>query len=77
MPLLVCRSFLVFFVGLVVVARVSKSLKLHTITGNIKLEDVRGRVAVFADFNSDKATDILFLNTTGIKLAKFSMVASS
>ena len=65
MPLNACRSLLVFAAVLVVAVRTVDSLTLSNVTGKIKLEEFKGRLAVFADFNADKATDILALNETG------------
>lgn len=41
------------------------ALGFSTVTEDINLQDVSGQIASFADFNSDKATDILVLNATG------------
>ena len=41
------------------------ALKLSPVSEDVDLQNVFGQVAAFADFNSDKATDILVLNSTG------------
>ena len=37
-------------------------------TDQLNLQDINGQIAAFADFNADKATDILVLNrnATGV-----------
>jgi len=65
MPLNDQRSLPVVLALLVVAVRTVDSLTLSNITGSIKLDNLKGRLAVFADFNADKATDILVLNGTG------------
>lgn len=41
------------------------ALKFSEVSDKLKFRDVSGQIAAFADFNSDKATDILVLNNTG------------
>ncbi len=65
MPEEVYGLFLILITNTVTNFQVSSSLSLHNITVNVKLDDAQGGVAAFADFNSDKATDILILNSTG------------
>ena len=45
--------------------RLLVALKFSTVTEKVDLQNVSGQMAAFGDFNSDKATDILVLNTTG------------
>ena len=44
------------------------SLEFSSVTDRLNLQDVHGQIAAFADFNADKATDILVLNVnaTGV-----------
>lgn len=48
--------------------RLLVALTFSTVTEDIDLQKVSGHIAAFADFNSDKATDILVLNTTGQRI---------
>ena len=41
------------------------ALKFSDVSDRVRLGDVSGKIAAFADFNSDKATDFLVLNNTG------------
>ncbi len=41
------------------------TLKLSNVTEDINIQDVSGEIGAIADFNSDKANDILVLNATG------------
>lgn len=42
------------------------ALKFSSVTEQVNLQDVRGKIEAFADFNADKATDILVLNATSV-----------
>lgn len=54
-----------FWLFLANCTRLLVALKFSTVTEKVGLQDVSGQIAAFADFNSDKVTDILVLNTTG------------
>lgn len=54
---------------LAALSHVAVTLRLSDVTQTSALQDVNGLVAAFADFNSDKATDILVLSSTGIPIA--------
>ena len=41
------------------------TLRFSPVTQNVGLGDISGRIAAFADFNADKVTDILMLNSAG------------
>ena len=41
------------------------ALEFSDVSDRVRLGDVAGKIAAFADFNSDKATDFLVLNSTG------------
>lgn len=41
------------------------TLRFSNVTDEVGLGDTVGRIAAFADFNADKVTDILLLNSTG------------
>ena len=43
-------------------------LEFSSVTDQINLQDVSGQIAAFADFNADKATDILVLNANATGL---------
>lgn len=45
--------------------QVITALEFSAVTGRVNLQDAIGQMAAFADFNADKATDILVLNSTG------------
>jgi hypothetical protein len=59
----ICLFF--WWLSLASYTRILVALTLSTVTEHIGLQNVSGQVAAFADFNSDKATDILVLNVTG------------
>ena len=42
-----------------------RALKFSDVTSELNLHHISGQIAAFADFNSDKATDILVLNNSG------------
>ena len=50
-------------------ARLLGGYKFSSVTEEVNLRNVSGQIAAFADFNSDKATDVLVLNVTGRSLA--------
>ena len=50
----------------VAVLELAVGLKFSSVTEQVNLQDVRGRIETFADFNADKATDILILNATSV-----------
>ena len=41
------------------------ALRLSPVTREVGLSDTVGRIAAFADFNADKVSDVLVLNSTG------------
>ena len=41
------------------------ALRFSPVTDEVGLSDSVGRIAALADFNADKVTDILLLNSTG------------
>lgn len=41
------------------------ALKFSDVSDRVGLGNGAGKIAAFADFNSDKATDFLVLNSTG------------
>lgn len=45
--------------------QVITALEFSAVTGRVNLQDAVGQMAAFADFNADKATDILVLDSTG------------
>ena len=42
------------------------ALRFSSVTREVGLSDTVGRIAAFADFNADKLTDVLVLNSTGV-----------
>ena len=44
------------------------ALQFSPVTYEVGLSDAVGRIAAFADFNADKVTDVLLLNSTGIAI---------
>ena len=42
------------------------ALRFSPVTQEIGLSNIVGRIAAFADFNADKVTDVLVLNSTGV-----------
>lgn len=49
-------------VFLVAVAEVVYAFKFMHVTDEVRLQDTRGQVAAYGDFNGDKAVDILVLS---------------
>ena len=41
------------------------ALKFSSVTSHVRLGEARGKLAGFADFNADKATDVLVRNSAG------------
>ena len=41
-------------------------LRFSSVTQEVGLSNIAGRIAAFADFNADKVTDVLVLNSTGV-----------
>ena len=44
------------------------ALQFSPVTQDVGLSDIVGRIVAFADFNADKLTDVLVLNSTGVYL---------
>ena len=42
------------------------ALRFSSVTQEVGLSNIVGRIAAFADFNADKVTDVLVLNSTGV-----------
>lgn len=42
------------------------ALRFSPVTQEVGLSNIFGRIAAFADFNADKVTDVLVLNSTGV-----------
>ena len=42
------------------------ALRFSPVTQEVGLSNIVGRIAAFADFNADKVTDVLVLNSIGV-----------
>ena len=42
------------------------ALRFSSVTQEVGLSNIVDRIAAFADFNADKVTDVLVLNSTGV-----------
>lgn len=58
------KTSCIFWLWLAAVGLVSP-LSFSPTTEQVGLKDATGYITAFADFNADKATDVLVLNSTG------------